>query len=58
MGNRSAALAYTEQLTVWHFLLGTATLAVGQALAVVPLMRVLWWVHGHDEPDRLEVVLR
>lgn len=32
--------------------------AVGQALAVVPLMRVLWWVHGHDEPDRLEVVLR
>jgi rod shape-determining protein MreD len=32
--------------------------AVGQALAVVPLMRVLWWVHGHDEPDRLEVILR
>jgi rod shape-determining protein MreD len=33
-------------------------MAAGQALAVVPMLRVLWWVHGHDEPDRLEVVLR
>lgn len=30
----------------------------GAALAIVPAMRALWWVHGHDEPDRLEVMFR
>jgi rod shape-determining protein MreD len=33
-------------------------MAAGQALLVVPMLRVLWWVHGQGEPDRLEVVLR
>ncbi len=33
-------------------------MAVGQALLVVPMLRVLWWVHGQGEPDRLEVVWR
>ncbi|HZM29316.1 MAG TPA: rod shape-determining protein MreD [Acidimicrobiales bacterium] len=28
------------------------------ALLVLPLIRVMWWVHGHAEPDRLEVLLR
>jgi rod shape-determining protein MreD len=28
------------------------------AVLVLPLIRVLWWVHGHSEPDRLEVLLR
>jgi rod shape-determining protein MreD len=28
------------------------------ALVVLPLIRVMWWVHGHNEPDRLEVLLR
>lgn len=28
------------------------------ALLVLPLIRVMWWVHGHPEPDRLEVLLR
>jgi hypothetical protein len=28
------------------------------ALAILPAMRVLWWAHGHSEPDRLEVLLR
>ena len=28
------------------------------ALLVLPLIRVMWWVHGHNEPDRLEVLLR
>ena len=28
------------------------------ALLVLPLIRVMWWVHGHSEPDRLEVLLR
>jgi len=28
------------------------------ALLVLPALRVLWWVHGQPEPDRLEVVLR
>jgi rod shape-determining protein MreD len=35
-----------------------AMMAAVAALAVVPLMRALWWVHGHSEPDRLEVLLR
>jgi rod shape-determining protein MreD len=33
-------------------------MAVVTAVLVVPATRVLWWVHGHTEPDRLEVVLR
>jgi hypothetical protein len=33
-------------------------MAVVGAVLVVPMTRVLWWVHGHTEPDRLEVVLR
>ena len=33
-------------------------IAAWAALAVVPAMRVMWWVHGHAEPDRLEVLLR
>jgi rod shape-determining protein MreD len=33
-------------------------LAAWGAVAVVPTMRVLWWVHGHAEPERLEVLLR
>ncbi|HEX6420009.1 MAG TPA: rod shape-determining protein MreD [Acidimicrobiales bacterium] len=32
--------------------------AAGAALGVLPLMRALWWAHGHDEPDRLEVLFR
>ena len=28
------------------------------ALLVVPTLRVLWWVHGHSEPDRLEMMFR
>jgi rod shape-determining protein MreD len=28
------------------------------ALLVLPLIRLMWWVHGHSEPDRLEVLLR
>jgi hypothetical protein len=34
------------------------TLALVAALLVVPAERALWWVHGHSEADRLEVVLR
>jgi len=30
----------------------------GAALGVLPALRALWWVHGHDEPDRLEVMFR
>ncbi len=25
---------------------------------VLPALRVLWWIHGQPEPDRLEMVLR
>lgn len=28
------------------------------ALLVLPVLRVLWWAHGHPEPDRVEVLLR
>jgi rod shape-determining protein MreD len=28
------------------------------AALILPALRVMWWVHGHSEPDRLEVVLR
>lgn len=28
------------------------------ALLVLPMLRVLWWAHGHPEPDRVEVLLR
>jgi hypothetical protein len=33
-------------------------LAAWSAVLVLPMLRVLWWVHGHSEPDRLEVLLR
>jgi|SRR5512138_2885502 rod shape-determining protein MreD len=33
-------------------------LAACAAVVVLPLMRVLWWAHGHPEPDRLEVSWR
>jgi rod shape-determining protein MreD len=33
-------------------------LAAWAGLLVTPVMRVLWWVHGRAEADRLEVVLR
>jgi len=33
-------------------------LAVVAAVLIVPAMRVLWWVHGHAEADRLEVMFR
>jgi rod shape-determining protein MreD len=33
-------------------------LALVAAVLVLPAERALWWVHGHPEPDRLEVVLR
>ena len=33
-------------------------LALVTAVLVVPMERVLWWVHGAPEADRLEVVLR
>jgi rod shape-determining protein MreD len=33
-------------------------MAAWSAVLVLPLIRVLWWVHGHAEPDRLEVLLR
>jgi rod shape-determining protein MreD len=36
----------------------TLVTAAWAALAILPAMRVLWWAHGHSEPDRLEVLLR
>ncbi len=33
-------------------------LALVAAVLVIPAERALWWVHGHPEADRLEVVLR
>jgi hypothetical protein len=33
-------------------------LALVAAVLVLPAEGALWWVHGHPEPDRLEVVLR
>ena len=33
-------------------------LALVTAVLVVPAEKALWWVHGHPEADRLEVVLR
>jgi rod shape-determining protein MreD len=33
-------------------------MAATGALLVVPALRVLWWVHGHSEPDRLEMMFR
>jgi hypothetical protein len=33
-------------------------LALWTAVLVVPMMRVLWWVHGLPEADRLEVMWR
>jgi rod shape-determining protein MreD len=41
---------------------GVPTIALVQAAwcaaLILPALRVLWWVHGHSEADRLEVVLR
>ncbi|HET6951467.1 MAG TPA: rod shape-determining protein MreD [Acidimicrobiales bacterium] len=33
-------------------------MAAWAAVLVLPLLRVLWWIHGHAAPDRLEVLLR
>jgi rod shape-determining protein MreD len=33
-------------------------MAAFAAVLVLPALRVLWWVHGHPEPDRLEVMFR
>jgi rod shape-determining protein MreD len=65
----AAGLAQAVLYTCIGILIGTAfpiddILGIGLALAivaavlVVPALRVLWWVHGHREPDMLEVVLR
>lgn len=32
--------------------------AAWAAVLILPAMRVVWWVHGRHEPDRLEVLLR
>lgn len=32
--------------------------AIAAALLVLPALRVLWWVHGHNDVDRLEVMFR
>lgn len=33
-------------------------MAVVAALLVTPALRVIWWVHGHPEVDRLEAMFR
>lgn len=33
-------------------------MAATAALLIVPALRVMWWVHGHSEPDRLEMMFR
>jgi len=33
-------------------------MAVAAAVLVLPALRVMWWVHGHNEPDRLEMMFR
>lgn len=33
-------------------------MAAVAALLVTPAVRLLWWAHGHTEPDRLEVMWR
>ncbi|HEX5945668.1 MAG TPA: rod shape-determining protein MreD [Acidimicrobiales bacterium] len=33
-------------------------MAVTGAVLVLPALRVMWWVHGHNEPDRLEMMFR
>lgn len=35
-----------------------AVMAVVAALAITPTMRLLWWIHGHPEADRLEMMFR
>jgi rod shape-determining protein MreD len=32
--------------------------AAWAAVLILPALKVMWWVHGHSEPDRLEVLLR
>lgn len=65
----AAGIAQSVLYTCIGILIGTAfplddvppialAMAVVAALLVVPALRVLWWVHGHREPDALEVVLR
>jgi rod shape-determining protein MreD len=64
----AAAMTQTVLYTCLGILIGTAfplddvpgiglALAVVAALLVTPALRVLWWVHGHNEPDRLEMYL-
>lgn len=33
-------------------------MAATAAVLVLPALRVLWWVHGHNDPDRLEMMFR
>ncbi len=33
-------------------------MVVTAAVLVLPALRVMWWVHGHNEPDRLEMMFR
>jgi rod shape-determining protein MreD len=65
----AAGMAQSVLYTCIGILIGTAfplgdvpgiglALAAMAALLVVPALRLLWWVHGHREPDTLEVVLR
>ena len=46
------AYPFAEVPTIGLVMAGVA------ALLVTPAMRVLWWVHGHPEADRLEVMFR
>ena len=65
----AAGMAQSVLYTCIGILIGTAyplddvagiglALAATAAVLVVPALRVLWWVHGHREPDTLEVLLR
>jgi rod shape-determining protein MreD len=33
-------------------------MAATGAVLIVPALRVMWWVHGHNEVDRLEMMFR
>jgi rod shape-determining protein MreD len=68
VGAAAALVATTVYTGVGH-LVGTPypwgdvpqiTVAVGlwNAALILPVMAVMRWVHGHTEPDRLEVALR
>lgn len=65
----AAGLAQATLYTVFGNVVGVAypagdvpgiglVLAAWAGVLVLPMLRVMWWVHGHSEPDRLEVLLR